>query len=59
MNTQKNDGCNRQPDCVTEIRQGNSLLLVSGYFKPDAKATAADKLVHVMELESVTQETVI
>ncbi|MCD8145856.1 MAG: chorismate synthase [Clostridiales bacterium] len=59
MNTQKNDGSNRQPDCVTEIRRGNSVLLVSGFFKADTKATATDKLVHVMELESVTQEKVI
>ena len=23
----------RRPDCVTEIRMGNSVLVVSGYFK--------------------------
>ena len=25
----------RRPDCVTEIRMGNSVLVVSGYFKKD------------------------
>lgn len=26
----------RRPDCVTEIRMGNSVLVVSGYFKQDS-----------------------
>ena len=26
----------RRPDCVTEIRMGNSVLTVSGFFKQDA-----------------------
>ena len=29
-------------DCVTEIRIGNSVLVVSGFFKQGAKETAAD-----------------
>ena len=33
----------RRPDCVTEIRMGNSVLVVSGFFKKDATSTAADK----------------
>ena len=33
----------RRPDCVTEIRMGNSVLVVSGYFKKDTTTTAADK----------------
>ena len=28
-------------DCVTEIRIGNSVLVVSGFFKQGAKETAA------------------
>ena len=32
-NTPKNDRSTRRPDCVTEIRIGNSVLVVSGYFK--------------------------
>ena len=31
----------RRPDCVTEVRMGNTVLVVSGYFKKDAAATAA------------------
>ena len=41
-NTPKNDRSTRRPDCVTEIRIGNSVLVVSGYFKQDTTATAAD-----------------
>lgn len=42
----------RRPDCVTEIRRGNTLLVVSGYFKQDTTATAADKMMKVLEAES-------
>ena len=34
----------RRPDCVTEIRMGNSVLTVSGFFKQGATDTAADKM---------------
>ena len=40
-----------RPDCVTEIRMGNSVLTVSGYFKEDTTATAADKMMKVLEAE--------
>ena len=40
----------RSPDCVTEVRRGNTVLVVSGYFKQDA--TAADKMMKVLEAES-------
>ena len=46
-NTPKNDRSTRRPDCVTEIRIGNSVLVVSGYFKQDTTATAADKMLKV------------
>ena len=42
----------RRPDCVTEIRRGNTMLVVSGYFKQDATATAADKMMKVLEAET-------
>ena len=42
----------RRPDCVTEIRMGNSVLIVSGYFKKDTTATAADKMMKVLEAET-------
>lgn len=34
----------RRPDCVTEIRMGNTVLVVSGFFKKDTTSTAADKM---------------
>ena len=37
---------------MTEIRIGNSVLVVSGYFKQDTTATAADKMMKVLEAES-------
>ena len=42
----------RRPDCVTEVRMGNTVLVVSGYFKKDAAATAADKMMKVLEAEA-------
>ena len=41
----------RRPDCVTEVRMGNTILTVSGYFKQDATDTAADKMEKVLEAE--------
>ena len=35
----------RRPDCVTEVRRGNTVLVVSGYFKQGTTATAADKMM--------------
>ena len=47
----------RRPDCVTEIRMGNSVLVVSGYFKKDTTTTAADNMARVLEAEAAaTQE---
>ncbi len=44
----------RRPDCVTEIRMGNTVLVVSGFFKKDTTATAADKMMKVLEAETAT-----
>ena len=41
----------RVPACVTEIRKGNTLLTVSGYFKQDATETASDKMGKVIAAE--------
>ena len=49
----------RRPDCVTEIRIGNSVLVVSGYFKQDTTATAAVKMLKVLEAEAATQKSAI
>ena len=43
----------RRPDCVTEVRRGNTVLVVSGYFKQD---TTADKMMKVLEAESAAGE---
>lgn len=46
----------RRPDCVMEIRTGNSVLVVSGFFKQGSTETAADKIVRVLEAEAVTTQ---
>ena len=47
----------RRPDCVTEIRMGNSVLVVSGYFKNENATAAAEKMARVLEAEAAaTQE---
>ena len=52
-----NDRTDRCPDCVTEIRMGNTVLVVSGFFKKDTTSTAADKMARVLEAEAAaTQE---
>lgn len=43
----------RRPDCVTETRMGNTVLVVSGFFKEGAVSTAADKMMKVLEAESM------
>ena len=53
-NKQHDHRTTRRPDCVTEIRMGNSVLVVSGYFKKDTTATAADKMARVLEAEAAT-----
>ncbi len=52
-------GGEKVPDCVTEIRMGNSVLTVSGFFKQGATDTAADKMMKVLEAEAATQKTAI
>ncbi len=52
MTDKKQNTTDRRPDCVTEIRMGNTVLVVSGYFKQDTTATAADKMMKVLEAES-------
>ena len=50
----------RRHDCVTEIRMGNSVLVVSGFFKKDTTTTAADKMARVLEAEAAaTQKSAI
>ena len=52
----QHDHCTtRRPDCVTEIRMGNSVLVVSGYFKRDTVTTATDKMARILEAEAAAQ----
>lgn len=41
----------RQPDCVTELRFGKSVLVVSGYFKENGTKTAEDIMADVLKAE--------
>ena len=57
----------RRPDCVTEIRMGNSVLTVSGFFKQGApvrftgsnfrKETAQEKLERLKQLMKQRKES--
>ena len=40
--TTRKDRTARRPDCVTETRIGNRILVVSGFFKENSTETAAD-----------------
>ena len=53
--TPKKDRAVRRPDCVTEIRMGNTVLVVSGFFKESSTETAADKMEKVLKAETATQ----
>ena len=55
QNTNKTNRTDRRPDCVTEIRMGNTVLVVSGFLKKDATATAADKMIKVLEAETAAK----
>ena len=44
----------RKPNCVTEVRMGNMILTVSGYFKQDTTETAADKMARAIAAEAAT-----
>lgn len=44
------------PDCVTKIRMGNAVLVVSGYFKQDSTETAIDKMEKVLQAEAAATQ---
>ena len=52
----KTTSARRAPDCVTEVRIGNTILTVSGYFKQSATETAADKMAKVIAAESALRD---
>ena len=43
----------RAPDCVTKVQVGNTILTVSGFFKRDGTETAVDKMMKVLEVDSI------
>ena len=45
----------REPDCVTEVRKGITILTVFGYFKLDATETAAEKMARVIQSAASAQ----
>ena len=52
---QQTNSVRRAPDCVTEVRKGNTTLTGSGFFKPNATDTAADKMAKDIAAESMTE----
>ena len=56
LTERKADRAARRPDCVTEIRMGNTVLVVSGFFKKDTTSTAADKMARVLEAEAAATQ---
>ena len=38
-------------ECITETRMGNSILVVYGFYKPNATVTAAEKMMRVLRSE--------
>ena len=52
MNKKKvNEAKKREPDCVTEVRFGKSVLVVKGYFKENGTKTAEDIMMDVLKAE--------
>lgn len=43
-------------DCVTQIRMGNTVLVVNGFFKKNATETAEDKMAKVLTAEGETRK---
>ena len=55
-NTPQQAPTKRKPDCVTEVRVGNTILTVNGYFKKGATETAADKMAKVIAAEGALHD---
>ena len=56
MTPQTTGTARRAPDCVTEVRMGNTVLTVSCYFKQDTTETAADKMAKAIVAEAALEE---
>ena len=46
----------RRPDCVTEIRMGNSVLVVFGYITTETTTTAADNMARVLDSDDTATQ---
>lgn len=46
----------QEPDCVTTVRDRNTLLVVSAFFSEESSETAADKMSRVLDLETGLKE---
>ena len=44
-------------DCITETRMGNSILVVYGFYKPNATVTAAEKMMRALRSEIAETRT--
>lgn len=53
-NTPRQTTAKRAPDCVTEVRVGNTILTVKGYVKQGATETVADKMARAITAEAAT-----
>ena len=49
-------GETKAADCVTQIRMGNTVLVVNGFFKENATETAEDKMEKVLAAEGETRK---
>lgn len=46
----------RIPDCVTETRHGNTILIVHGFHKEGGRATAVDVMMRALDVEVSAQQ---
>lgn len=53
-NRQTDNTASRVPDCVTELRKGNTILTIKGHFKQGATENAADKMAKAITVEAAT-----
>ena len=53
---QTTNAARRAPDCVTEVRVGNTTLIAKGYFNQGATETAIDKMAKVIVEERAIRD---
>lgn len=47
----------RRPDCITEVRKGRNVLVVSGFLKESGTATASDRMMQVLKTEGCAPDS--